>query len=107
MQMRVKGSPLWSGLNGILADGERQKERRLQMARVLWLTVALVSTTLFLASLPPYYESLVTFTAPIQYAPQAIHSGLAQLGIPVSVYAGFAITVVLLIYISYTAISLL
>src|SRR4051812_44314932 len=104
--MRAKGQALWSGLYFILANGERQKQRRLYLARVLWIVVALVSTTFFLASLPPSYNSLIAFTAQTQHAPQALRVGLGQLGIPVNVYASFAILVAVLIFVSFTAISL-
>ncbi len=65
-------------------------------ARVVWLTVAIASVALFLASIPPFYADLLDLSGPhMAWADDSVRIGLEQLGISLRIYAAYSIVVVI------------
>ncbi|MDQ3861971.1 MAG: hypothetical protein M3317_00410 [Actinomycetota bacterium] len=73
--------------------------RRLFVARVVWLAVFVLTVGLFLASIPAYYDAIVSFSDP-EFKPAPVRASLEAGGVSVQFYAlcvlsiGFASTVV-------------
>ncbi|MBN1669283.1 MAG: sensor histidine kinase [Anaerolineales bacterium] len=68
-------------------DSVHWKGRWLDLARMVWFVVALLSIFLYLASLPLFYATTITFTSPHLLNPDAVRAGLEQLGLSIQVFA--------------------
>jgi uncharacterized membrane protein YbaN (DUF454 family) len=63
-------------------------------ARVVWLSVAIVSAALFLASIPSSYADLLDLSGPhMDWADDSVRTGLDQLGISLRIYAAYSVVV--------------
>lgn len=79
--------PQQIGANPSSHDGFPWQGRWLVLARVVWLVIALLSITLYLASLLPFYTATINFTSPHILNPDAVRAGLEQLGLSIQVFA--------------------
>src|SRR5215213_6595469 len=77
------------------------------LAQWLWFGVALLSTLFFLASLPPYRAQLLVLSPHYIQSPDAIRSGLNQLGLSTGFLANIFITTALLIFVGFAGAGLL
>ncbi len=82
----------------------------LLLARVAWVAVVMLGLGLFVASLPVYYEQLMSLSHPSQFAgvtrdPEAMRAGLEHLGIPVGLYAAYDIGLQVLSVLVFVAVG--
>ncbi|HSH80525.1 MAG TPA: histidine kinase, partial [Herpetosiphonaceae bacterium] len=76
--------------------GTRLRGYTLLLARAAWLVVTVVSIGMFAASVPHYYRTeVVTLRSLDIDNPEAVRVGLQQLGIPLNVFAGWVLAVLI------------
>jgi hypothetical protein len=90
----------------VVAGDSRLRGQRLLLARVVWVAVALLTLALFIASLWPYYQSLITFSSGQINDPRSVQSGLDQLGVSGSLYAAYILIARVAFAIVYLAVAL-
>jgi hypothetical protein len=80
----------------------------LLLARVGWLVVALLSVGLFLASIPPYYDQLLTHSASSNLIdPAGVPARLAQLGLSTDFYAAYTTVLLIVMASAFFLVALL
>src|SRR5262245_53255377 len=70
------------------------------VARLLWALAAVVVLVLFAASIGPHYDQLLNFSSNAIANPQAVPTGLAELGLSIEFFA----TYILAVKVAFTAI---
>lgn len=88
-------------------DSVHWKGRWLTLARISWSVVTLLSVTLYLASLSLLYAATINFTSPHILNPEAVRTGLEQLGLSIQFIAIIDLTAATLSVLAFVGIGIL
>lgn len=81
--------------------------RALLLARAVWLLVSVGALAFFVASLPAYFRAERAFTGAHQHAAAATRAGLEQIGMPLGLYAGIGVALVVLLVAVFAGVGAL
>src|SRR5262249_54079646 len=75
------------------------------VARLLWALAAVVVLALFAASIGPHYDQLLNFSSNAIANPQAVPTGLAELGLSIESFATYLVVVKVVFTAIFTTIA--
>src|SRR6266480_4085035 len=79
----------------------------LLLVRTGWLIVALLSVTLFVVSIPPFYDQLLTHSVFNLNDPAGVPARLAQLGLSIDFYAAYVTVLIIMMASVFFLVAML